>query len=119
MSRVAVYWFLLVAFVALAGLSVSDVDAGPLTYWGADVVVPALLYFTLRGLHHPRPRTTGLGGSPEATAAVLFVGATLAEISQRYWPPGFFSGVFDPIDILAYAVGVGGCYVADKRYLGR
>jgi hypothetical protein len=109
------YWVLLVVFVSLVGLSMADVKAGPLTSWGADVVVPALLYIMLRGLHHPRPRATGLGASAEATAAVLFLGATFVEVSQRYWPQGFFTGVFDPIDVLAYAVGVGACYLAERR----
>lgn len=38
----------------------------------------------------------------------------MTELSQYFWPHGIFAGTFDPFDILAYAVGVGVCFLFDK-----
>ena len=84
----------------------------------ADVVLPAWLYIGLRGLDGwQRDRSWSFGrlaGSPEIAGGVLFAGAVATELSQAYWPSKMFRGTFDPLDILAFAAGIGICYVADK-----
>lgn len=111
------YWLLFAAFVATAALNMLQVRGGILTNYAADVVVPAWLYIVTRGLHEATP--TGLlsrliGRSPELTAAVLFLGSTATELAQRYWPQGVAGGRYDPVDIVAFGLGVGLCYVADR-----
>lgn len=115
------YWLLFAAFVATAALNMLHVRGGILTNYAADVVVPAWLYITTRGLHQATP--TGhlprlIGWSPELTAAVLFLGSTATELAQRYWPQGIVAGRYDPADIVAFSIGVGVSYAAD-RFLNR
>lgn len=57
-----------------------------------------------------------VGRTPEIAALSLFVASALTEVSQIYWPRGMFSGRFDPLDIAAYAAGVGACYIAEKKF---
>jgi len=57
-----------------------------------------------------------LGRRPEITALVILGGSIATEISQRYWPNGLFAGRYDHYDIVAFGVGVGICYVFDKRF---
>ena len=113
------YWVLFVAFLVTAALNMLHVRGGFLTNHTADVVVPAWLYVTSRGLHSGRGRRTflarTLGRTPELAALSLLVACTLTEVSQFYWPHGVFSGRFDVRDLLAYAVGLAACYIADKR----
>jgi hypothetical protein len=83
------------------------------TSHAADLTQPAWLYIVTR-------RSSGLlgrvfGRTPELAAATVFGAATIAEITQRFWPRGLFSGTFDPLDIIAYAIGVGLCWLADRR----
>ena len=116
------YWALFAAFMLAAALNMLHVHAGFLTNHLADVVVPAWLYVNARGLNPGSPGSSLLrktvGHTPESAALMLFVASTLTEISQIYWPHGLFAGRFDPYDILAYAMGVGACYSAEK-WLGR
>lgn len=115
------YWLLFAAFVATAALNMLHVRGGLLTSYAADVVVPAWLYIGTRGLHLAAPtgRLTRLvGWSPELTAALLFLGSTATELAQRSWPESIVAGRYDPIDIVAYGVGVGACCAVD-RLLGR
>lgn len=113
--RVA-YWFLVAAFVVTAWISYRRIPAGFLSTHAADLTCPALLYVTMRGLHGSSPNALGriFAATPERAAAVLFGGSTLTELSQIWWPQGFFAGTFDPLDIVAYAAGVGICYVCEK-----
>lgn len=117
------YWTLVVAFLGTAALNMLHVQGGFLTNHAADLVVPAWLYVASRGLHSRDGRQTliqrTIGQTPERAALVLFLASTLTEFSQFYWPRGFFAGRFDALDILAYAVGLGICYVMDKRSHGR
>ena len=114
-----VYWVLFVAFLVAAALNMLHVRGGFLTNHTADLVVPAWLYVTSRGLYSEHGRRTliqrTLGRTPELTALSLFVASALTEVSQLYWPRGVFSGRFDVLDLLAYAVGLAACYFADKR----
>ncbi len=118
--RVA-YWLLTALFVVTAVLSIQRIPAGLLSSYGADVGCPAWLYIGLRGLHGQKPNVLGryFAATPERAAVVLFGGSTLTELSQVWWPHGFFSGVYDPYDIAAYAIGVGACYVLEKVGLSR
>jgi hypothetical protein len=114
-----VYWALWAAFIATAALNMLHVRAGFFTNHAADLVVPALLYVMLRGLaeRERRPPTfmrRWFGGTPERTGTVLFIASAATEWSQRYWPHGVFSGRYDPLDIAAFGVGIGLCYVCDK-----
>ena len=116
--RVA-YWLLSVFFVITAVLSIQRIRAGFLSNYGADFGCPAWLYIGLRGLHGARPNALGrfFAATPERAALVLFGGSTLTELSQIWWPHGFFSGIYDSYDIVAYSIGVGACYVLEKACL--
>ena len=114
------YWVLFCAFLGTAALNMLHVRGGFFTNYAADIVVPAWLYISWRGLPwspHLKPRYPWLGATPERTAALVFGASTLTELCQRYWPRGFFPGHYDPLDIAAFAAGVGVCYVFDR--LGR
>jgi hypothetical protein len=117
------YWTLFVAFLGTAALNMLHLRGGFLTNHAADLVVPAWLYVTSRGLHSRNGRQTlmqrTLGQTPERAALVLFLASTLTEVSQFYWPRGLFAGRFDALDVLAYAVGLAICYVLDGRSLSR
>lgn len=114
--RVA-YWILTAAFIVTAIISIQRVPAGFLSSYAADLTCPAWLYIGIRGLHGPRrPNMFGrfFGATPERAAGVLIGGSTLTELSQIWWPHGVFSGTYDPLDIVAYATGVGLCYIFDR-----
>lgn len=108
---------LFVIFIITAALNMLRIRAGFWTNYAADVVVPAWLYIAIRGLGPTRRTsvlTRYLGARPEVTALTLFVASALTEVCQFYWPQGIFSGRFDPGDMMAYAGGVGVCYIFDK-----
>lgn len=117
----AAYWALTVVFIVTAVVSIQRIPAGFLSNYAADLGCPAWLYIGLRGLHGRRPNPLGryFGATPERAALVLFGGSTLTELSQVWWPHGFFAGTYDTYDIVAYAVAVGACYVFEKVSLGR
>ena len=101
-----------------AALNLLHLRAGFLTNHLADLVVPAWLYVAARGLQSDGRRSTfiqrTIGRTPELAAVSLFTASALTELSQRYWPHGIFRGRFDPLDVLAYGVGLTACYVADR-----
>lgn len=111
------YRVLTAVFIVTAVISTLRIPAGFLSNHAADLACPAWLYIMLRGLHGARP--TGFqrffGATPERAALVLFGGSTLTELSQIWWPHGFFAGTYDGYDIVAYAIGVGACYGFEKR----
>ena len=113
---------LLAAWIVTAILNMRRVHVPFVTTHLADVALPAWLYIGLRELDgRPHGRRWSLGRlarSPEIAGALLFAGATATELSQAYWPSKMFRGTFDPIDIFAFAAGIGACYVADKRGSG-
>jgi hypothetical protein len=115
------YWLLTILFVVTAVLSIQRIPAGLLSSYGADLGCPAWLYIGLRGLHGKAPNVLGrfFAATPERAAVVVFGGSTLTELSQIWWPHGFFSGVYDPYDIVAYGIGVGVCYVLEKASLSQ
>lgn len=119
------YGALWLAFLLTAALNLLQIRAGLLTNHGADLVVPALLYVLTR--RYPVASRTGspllvrrvFGSTPELAAACIFGGSVATELCQRFWPDGIFPGTYDPLDIVAYGVSVGLCYVADRWAIRR
>jgi hypothetical protein len=110
-------WILFGAFLVAAVLNMTETAAGFATNYLADLVGPAWLYIVFRGLADPEKRNRlgrTLGATPERAATILFVGSSVTEITQVYWPAGAFAGRFDPLDIVAFAIGILPLYVADK-----
>ncbi len=111
------YWLLTAAFVLTATLNLLHVRAGFLTSYLADVTLPALLYVVSRGLG-PRKRQNmlmrWLGKTPERAASFFFLASSATEVSQIYWPRGYFAGRYDAWDIVAYGGGLSACYCFDK-----
>jgi len=117
-----VSWLLLSVWLGCGLLDMWHVRGGLLTSYGADITLPAWLYIIARSIDNPARKTIlhrFLGRSPELAAAALFTASTLTEISQWFWPKGPFSGTFDPLDILAYAMGITICYIFDKVSIRR
>lgn len=117
------YWLLLAMFVLTAALNLLEVRGGFLTNHAADLLLPPWLFIVLRGLAGTRPSRFGflrwLGSTPELAAGALFIASAATELSQRAWPHGWFAGTFDPLDIVAFAVGLLICYGFDKRRGGQ
>ena len=113
------YWSLSAIFLATAALTMAHVRGGFFTSYAADLFLPPWLYIVTRRLSMPgqssNPLLRWLGSSPELAALSIFIGSALSEVSQIFWPKGFFSGIFDPLDLVAYGVGLLTCYIVDKR----
>jgi hypothetical protein len=105
-------------FLGTAALNMLHVRGGFLTNHAADLFVPAWLYVVIRGLGTaggaPGWYQRTIGRTPGLTASFLFVASALTEVSQLYWPRGVFAGRFDPLDLVAYGVGLVVCYFADR-----
>jgi len=113
------YWGLMAAFVLTAALNLLHVRGGLLTSYLADLTVPALLYVLSRELVpgkglHPRRLLQWVGRTPGRAALVLFLASSATELSQIWWPRGFFAGRFDPLDLAAYATGLAVCWLCDR-----
>jgi hypothetical protein len=124
MTWIFAYWMLMAAFLLAAGLNLLHVRGGFLTSYLADLTVPSLLYVLSRGLvPNKRPTFAPLmrwvGRTPERAAMSFFLASSATELSQIFWPRGFFAGRYDPWDILAYGVGLSMCYGLDKRQQAR
>lgn len=121
MSRWRIAYHLLTAvFVLTAALNLLHVRAGVLTNYAADLVVPAWMYVVVRGRSgHRQWLASSLGRTPEIAAIILFVASAGSELSQKFWPRGPFPGRYDPLDLVAYALGLTVCYVADRATLRR
>lgn len=117
-SWLVAYCILLATFVLAAALNMLRIHGGFLTNHAADIVVPAWLYIVSRGLHEARGRHTlfqrTVGRTPEIAAVSLFVASAMTEVSQHLWPHGVFSGRFDWLDVISYAVGLAACYASDR-----
>jgi hypothetical protein len=106
----------IVTFVGIGGLQMYRVRLGWVTSYGADVLLPALLYFWLRQgrtLIWHRP----LGRSP--SFSLVLAGCFAWELSQKYdftgTPLAVASGTFDPADFAAYLIGLGAAVTVDAR----
>ena len=106
-AAIAVLWAL---FIAIGVLQMDHVR-GPVTANGADIVCPAVLYVTARQ-GKSFLRIIGLDGSRKVAIALgVFALSVGWEICQRlHWIPG----VFDPLDIVAHAIGVAAPYAVDS-----
>lgn len=106
--------FLLTALTLLA----TELFQGP-GFWGSyvrDVVGPALFYMFFRGLHRPvGPRAAESFFSAGRTALLLFGACLMIEgIQYLEW----YSGYFDPYDLVAYGAGILSCYLLDRATSG-
>ncbi len=113
------YWMLTAAFILTAALNLFHVRAGFLTNHLADLTVPAWLYILSRRLvpgqsFYLSRWMPWIGRTPESAAIFFFLASSATEVSQIIWPTGFFSGRFDPWDIVAYGAGLLACYLWDK-----
>src|SRR5271170_4760696 len=99
-----------VLFIAIGAIQSKHIRLGFITDYGADIVCPALLYVTARQ-GKSLLRYVGLRPErPVMIAAGVFVLSVGWEIGQKlHWIPG----VYDPLDIFAYALGVGATYLID------
>jgi hypothetical protein len=104
--------YFLVVFVGIGGLQMYRVNAGWLTSYGADLLAPPYLYVMFRS---GRLRLSAL-----TALAVVLGSCFLWEWLQRYdlggTPLGITHGTFDPVDLLAYTVGLLATYVVDVRW---
>lgn len=116
------YWLLWASSLLTAALTMLQIRAGFVTNYLADLTVPALLYVVSRGLATGKRRNLlmrWVGRSPERAASFLFLASTATEVSQIYWPRGFFAGRYDPWDIVAYGAGLSACYCFDRLQQAR
>jgi hypothetical protein len=98
------------------------VRGGLFTSYAADLANPPWLYIVFRGLAGRGHRSLGgnplsrwLGSTPERAATSIFIAGVVTEVSQIFWPNGFFGGTFDPLDLVAFATGLLVCYILDRR----
>jgi hypothetical protein len=112
-------WLLFAVWLAAAAANVAEIRCGFLTNHAADLALPAWLYIVLRMQTADGRRSQLLpwaGRSAGVTAGMIFAGATATEAWQYFWPEGIFAGTFDPLDIVAFGVGVSACYLAEQRW---
>ncbi|MFN7937754.1 MAG: hypothetical protein U0R19_30780 [Bryobacteraceae bacterium] len=102
-------WITFIVWVVAGAANMAKIRGGFLTNYCADLFQPAWVYIVVREARRWHGRT------PETAAILVLGGAVLTECSQYFWPHGLFRGRFDPMDILAYAVGVGTCYGVEKK----
>ncbi|HOP05661.1 MAG TPA: hypothetical protein PLF13_00075 [candidate division Zixibacteria bacterium] len=114
-----VFWVLFVCWVVGAALNMTRVHGGFFTDYLADLTFPPFFYIVLREKVTGRPMVIRavqrFGKTPLLAAVSIFLVGAIAEVSSYFWPIGPFGGTFDPWDIAAYALGLGICYVVDKR----
>jgi len=119
--RLGLNSFALAAFVGVGGMQMFGINGGVITSYGADLLGPPILYFAFReGYRIPRgSRVWRL--NPAASLLAVFGGCAAWEWSQRFdfggTPLAITAGVFDPIDLVAYAVALVASYSIDVRWL--
>jgi hypothetical protein len=94
-----------VIFSGLAAYFADDsgIDNPILDSYGNNFGAPIFVHYLVRKFN---PNTT-----PEHRAAINVVLYSTAEIAQRV---GLYPGTFDPKDFLAYGLGIGLAYTAEK-----
>src|SRR5262245_7799333 len=116
------YWTLLPGWLLGAALTMNRVRGGFLTNYLADILFPPWYYIVARGLASRQgkgpPLLRWFGHSPERAAVSIYLVGVVSELSQIWWPRGLFAGTFDPLDLVAYAVGLILCYACDKAQGG-
>lgn len=96
--------------LAIGALQTFHVKAGWLTNYGADVFGTAWLFAMFRQGRTVLQRRRG-GMSAGATAVFVFAGCAGSEFLQAF---KLIPGVFDPLDLAAFAVTVVVCYALDR-----
>ena len=97
------------AALGIGALQMFHVRGGVITNYGADVIGTAWLYAMFR-----QGKTVVQRGSPWSvmiTAAFVFTSCVVSEVGQRL---RIVPGVFDPLDILAFAATVMTCAALDR-----
>ena len=97
------------AALGIGALQMFHVRGGVITNYGADVIGTAWLYAMFR-----QGRTVVQRGSPWSamtTALFVFTGCVASEVGQRL---AIIPGVFDPLDIVAFAATVMTCAALDR-----
>ena len=96
------------AALCIGGLQMIRVRGGLLTDYGADLLGTIWLYAMFRQGRTIFLRRRQL--SAGSAAGLVFLGCTASEFAQKlHWLPG----VYDPTDILTYALAVTVCFVCD------
>lgn len=113
------YYFLLVCWILGALLFMYRIRAGWLNCYLSDVAFPPWFYIHLRGLHRSDRRKAFLpivkdffGVIPWRAGISIFLVGLVSELLV-VWPRPLITGTFDPLDILAYAVGLIVCMAFD------
>lgn len=101
--------------MGIGGLQMYRVNAGFLTDHGADLLAPPYLYLVTRG--------GWLKLGPVGAFTLVLGGCVIWEWLQRYdlsgTPLAITRGRFDPVDLMAYVVGMIVVYVLDVAWLRR
>jgi hypothetical protein len=97
--------------LGIGALQMFRVRGGLVTEYGADVFGTAWLYGMFRQGRTVFQRGSEMGAG--ATAVFVFAGCAASEVAQRF---RLFPGVFDPLDLAAFAVSVAFCYFLDLRF---
>jgi hypothetical protein len=103
------YLVVMVSALGIGALQMFRVNAGFLTNYGADVIGTAWFYAMFR-----QGRTVFTRGRrlpPGTVAGLVLTGCVGTEYAQRL---RLFPGVFDPFDLLAFAVSVFACLALDR-----
>ncbi len=105
--------YFVAVFVGIGGMQMYGVNAGVLTSYGADLFAPPWIYLMARMGRAKMSQWRAL--------IVVFVGCVVWEWAQLFdfsgTPLAITRGTFDPLDILAYAVGLSACFAVDVRWL--
>ena len=119
--RIALNALALVAFVGIGGMQMYEVNGGLITSYGGDLLGPPILYFSFREGYRMRRSGRIWRLSPLASLLTVLSGCAAWEWSQRFdlsgTPLVIAAGVFDPVDLLAYTLGLLACYSVDVRWL--
>jgi hypothetical protein len=115
---IVAYWTLFAGWILGVGLTMAHVRVEFLTSYLADLLFPPWFYIVLRRLTPQKRRLSIMirwfGQSPERAVVSIFLVGVTSELSSRYWPRGAFPGTYDPLDIVAYAAGLGVCYSCEQ-----
>jgi hypothetical protein len=108
------YSLALTTSLAIGALQMFHVRGGVVTDYGADVFGTAWFYAMFRqGRNVLWP---GRRLSAGTAAMLVLAGCVASELAQR---SSLFPGVFDPLDLVAYAVTLAALYAVDRRFGSR
>jgi hypothetical protein len=109
--------------LSVGALQMLGVQAGALTSYGADLFAPIALYASFRSNGTLLKWFMKQPLRPAVAAAVVISGCVAWELCQRYdfrnTPLAITHGRFDPLDIVAYVMGVGIAFTMDVLWMRR